>query len=34
MKKFFAMMLALVMVLSLVACGEKAPADDGAADVQ
>ena len=32
MKKFFAMMLALVMVLSLAACGEKAPADDGAAD--
>ena len=31
MKKFLAMMLALVMVLSLVACGEKAPAaDDGA----
>lgn len=32
MKKFLAMMLALVMVLSLVACGEKTPADDGAAD--
>ena len=32
MKKFFAMMLALVMVLSLAACGEKTPADDGAAD--
>ena len=31
MKKFFAMMLALVMVLSLAACGEKTPADDGAA---
>ena len=31
MKKFFAMMLALVMVLSLAACGEKAPADDDAA---
>ena len=32
MKKFLALILALVMVLSLVACGEKAPADDGAAD--
>lgn len=39
MKKFFAMMLALVMVLSLAACGAKEPAaddaaapDDGAAD--
>ena len=31
MKKFFAMMLALVMVLSLVACGAKAPAEDTAA---
>ncbi len=31
MKKFFALLLALVMALSLVACGEKAPADDGAA---
>ena len=31
MKKFFAMLLALVMVLSLVACGqESAPADDAA----
>ena len=30
MKKFFAMMLALVMVLSLAACGAKAPADDAA----
>ena len=31
MKKFLALMLALVMVLGLVACGEKAPAaDDGA----
>ena len=26
MKKFFALVLALVMVLGLVACGEKAPA--------
>ena len=32
MKKILALILALVMVLSLVACGEKAPADDGAAD--
>ncbi len=32
MKKFFALVLALAMVLSLVACGESAaPADDGAA---
>ena len=31
MKKFLALMLTLVMALSLVACGEKAPADDGAA---
>ena len=30
MKKFLALMLALVMVLGLVACGEKAPADDSA----
>ena len=32
MKKFLALVQALVMALSLVACGEKAPADDGAAD--
>ena len=32
MKKFLALILALVMVLGLVACGEKAPADDGVAD--
>ena len=32
MKKFLALVLALVLALSLVACGEKAPADDGAAD--
>ncbi len=31
MKKFLALMLALMMALSLVACGEKAPADDGSA---
>ena len=30
MKKFLALMLALMMALSLVACGEKTPADDGA----
>lgn len=30
MKKFFALLLALMMVLSLAACGEKAPADDTA----
>ena len=30
MKKFLALMLALMMALSLVACGDKAPADDGA----
>ena len=29
MKKFLALILALVMVLGLVACGEKAPVDDG-----
>ena len=32
MKKFFALILALVMVLSLVACGAKAPAADGSGD--
>lgn len=32
MKKFIALLLALVMALSLVACGEKAPVDDGAAN--
>ena len=32
MKKFLALMLALMMALSLVACGEKAPADDAADD--
>ncbi len=31
MKKFLALILALAMALALVACGEKAPADDGAA---
>ena len=30
MKKFLALILALVMALSLVACGEKAPVDDAA----
>ena len=30
MKKFFALLLTLLMVLSLVACGQQAPADDGA----
>ena len=30
MKMFLALILALVMALSLVACGEKAPVDDGA----
>lgn len=29
MKKFLSILLALVMVLSLTACGEKAPADEG-----
>ena len=29
MKKFAALLLALVMALSLVACGAKAPADNG-----
>ena len=32
MKKFFAMMLALVMALSLVACGEKTPDENGGND--
>ena len=32
MKKFLALMLALMMALSLVACGEKAPAADDGAD--
>ena len=32
MKKLFALILALIMVLSLTACGEKAPADDAVAD--
>lgn len=31
MKKFFALLLTLLMVLSMVACGQQAPADDGAA---
>ena len=29
MKKFLAILLSLVMVLTLVACGEKAPVDEG-----
>ena len=32
MKKFLAFLLSLAMVLTLVACGDKAPVDDGAAD--
>ena len=32
MKKILALILALVMVLSLVACGEKAPVDEGTPD--
>lgn len=32
MKKFFALLLAMMMVLSLVACGEKTPAPDAGAD--
>ena len=32
MKKVLALILALVMVLGLVACGEKAPADDGSGE--
>lgn len=32
MKKLLALFLALIMALSLVACGDKAPADDGAAN--
>ncbi len=32
MKKFFALLLTLVMVLSLVACGQSAPAGDDGAD--
>ncbi|MBQ3548542.1 MAG: BMP family ABC transporter substrate-binding protein, partial [Oscillospiraceae bacterium] len=33
MKKFLALILALVMALALVACGEKAPVDEGGDDV-
>ena len=32
MKKFLALVLALIMALALVACGEKAPVDDQAGD--
>lgn len=34
MKKFLALILALVMALSLVACGEKTPAGNDAADIK
>ena len=32
MKKFAALLLALVMALSLVACGDKTPADNNGED--